>query len=529
MNIPFNTYYFRIQNVTLTIWNLCVLFFLASTAFTQWPGLHHDSALYTTPIIKSATLGIWEFDSLILSLMTFGSSIFSMHGQLYQFVFGKVLCIKDYESLFRWTAAFNFLTYTVYLVFGWKIFSRNFPRAGGWLASGMAAVTALACLYLQGRPEYLLPLLMIVPFAMREWSVTAAFAKSSAYVVLGLTVVLSPIPGLLCLMGTIAWIGLRHNNNLIHELLLCGTLSISAALIVLLLACPVPPWQWAHNTIGFSDSASGFFDRIKMQLNMGLFRSPALLEMPLWNVFSLGAFGILALSLVRQQLWWLALVYVMALLFVLIPKTQIYSYFGFMPVIMLALLGREAALLRLPERLRLLPDALVSTFALCGIAGLLRAMLLAVLFCSEGVSFEQTRATVRQLESTLNNNREKIGFIWLARPSFVAFSTAEKFLMAITINVLEEGRHDPFLDPYEARYNSKVRYILLPQLGHVAEPPPTLNEGMFVLETNGWTKRRASFLGLKLGGAMPGYQFALYTRKKDVPDRWIKIGGLDVQ
>jgi hypothetical protein len=142
-------------------------------------------------------------------------------------------------------------------------------------------------------------------------------------------------------------------------------------------------------------------------------------------------------------------------------------------------------------------------------------MLLAVLFCSEGVSFEQTRTTVRQLESTLNNDQEKIGFIWLARPSFVAFSTAEKFLMAVTLNVLEEGRKDLLLDPYETKFNSKVRYILLPQLGHVAEPPPTLNEGMFVLETNGWTKRRARFLGLKLGGAMPGYQFALYSRKED--------------
>ena len=37
---------------------------------------------------------------------------------------------------------------------------------------------------------------------------------------------------------------------------------------------------------------------------------------------------------------------------------------------------------------------------------------------------------------------------------------------------------------------------------------------MFVLESNGWTKHRARFLGLKLGGAIPGYQFALYHRKE---------------
>lgn len=511
----FKTYNFRIQNVILTTWNLCVLIFLASTAFTQWPGLHHDSALYTTPIIKSAALGAWEFDAYIPGLLAFGGSSFNMHGQLYQFVFGKMLCIADYESLFRWTAAFNVLTYTVYLALGWKIFRRSYPRVGGWIASGMAAVTALACLYLQGRPEYLLPLLMIVPFIMREWRVTATFAKSAAYVVLGLTVVLSPIPGVLCLMGITAWIALRHGNKMIHEIILCGTLSISAALAVLLLASPTNPWQWVHNTMAAGDSATGFFDSINIPLNMGLFRSPALLDMPLWNVFSLGAFGVLALSLVRQRLWWLALVYVAALLFVLIPKTLIYSYFGFMPIIMFALLGREATLLRLPAKLLRLPLVLVSSFSLCGTAGLLRAMLLAVLFCSEGVSFEQTRATVRQLESTLNNDQEKIGFIWLARPSFVAFSTAEKFLMAITLNVLEEGRKDLLLDPYETKFNSKVRHILLPQLGHVAEPPPTLNEGMFVLETNGWTKRRARFLGLKLGGAMPGYQFALYSRKED--------------
>jgi len=198
----------------------------------------------------------------------------------------------------------------------------------------------------------------------------------------------------------------------------------------------------------------------------------------------------------------------------MIPKTLIYSYFGFMPVIMLALVGREAGLLALPGKLRRLPVMLASFFALCGAAGLFRAMLLAILFSREGVSFEQTRGTVRQLESTLDNKHERIGFIWLSRPSFVAFSTAENFLVTITVNVLEDKK-DPDLDAYEAKSQHKVRYVLLPQLGHVAEPPPTLNEGMFVLESNGWTKRRARVLGLKLGGALPGYQFALYRRKED--------------
>lgn len=503
----------KILNLILAVWNLCVLFCLASTAFTQWPGLHHDSALYTTPIINSAALGLWEFDAYVPGLVQLGGGSFDMHGQLYQFVFGKMLSCASYESLFRWTAGLNILTYTVYLALGWKSFRLHFPRSGPWLATGMAAVTALACLYLQGRPEHLLPLLMVVPFLMREWPVTAPFAKLAAYVIQGLTIVLSPIPGVLCFMGVMAWIAIGYRNQWIREIMLCGTLSCSSALAVLVVTCPVNPWQWVQNTIVAGGNATGLPFTV-IPSNLGLFNSAALLELPLWNVFSLGAFGLLALSLVRQRFWWVALVYAVALMFFMIPKTLIYSYFGFMPVIMLALVGREAGLLALPVKLRRLPVMLVSSFGFCGVAGLFRAMLLAILFSREGVSFDQTRAVVRQLEGTLDNNREKIGFIWLARPSFVAFSRPKQFLVTITVNVLEDKK-DPDLDAYEAKFHRKVRYVLLPQLGHVAEPPPTLNEGMFVLESNGWTKRRARFLGLKLGGAMPGYQFALYRRKDD--------------
>ncbi len=347
---------------------------------------------------------------------------------------------------------------------------------------------------------------------MREWRVTAAYARWAAYIALGLTVVLSPIPGMLCLMGIVAWIALRRGDKLLHEIILCGTLSLSSALAILLVASPVNPWQWVQNTIATGASATGFFGT-DIPVDMGVFRLPELLDLPLWNVFSLGAFGVLGMALVRQRLWWLALIYVVALIFILMPKTLIYSYFGFMPIIMLSLLSREADVLILPERLRRLPVILVCSFAFCGVAGLFRGMLLAVLFIHDGGSFEQTRAALRQLESTLNNN-EEIGYNWLARPSFVVFSTAEKFPVAITLN-LGDGKKDPYLGPYETRFHRKVRYVVLSQLGHVAEPPPTLNEGMFVLEINDWSKRRARIFGLKLGGAMPGYQFALYSRKED--------------
>src|ERR1035441_1869445 len=324
----------------LAAWNLCVLVLLASTAFTQWPGLHHDSAFYTTPIIKSAALGLWEFDAYLPALVGHhGNGSFNFHGQLYQFVFGKVLRCASYESLFRWTAALNVLTYIAYLALGWKSFRLYFPRLGPWLATGMAAVAALACLYLQGRPEHLLPLLMSVPFLMHEWRVTAPFAKSAAYVGLGLTIVLSPIPGVLCLMGVVAWVAMGHPDKWIHEIFWGGIFSGSTALAVSLVACPVNPWQWVHNTLaagqqvrdmlvaGQSPTGIGF-----KSVNLRVFGEPALLDLPLWNVFCLGAFGVLALSLFRQRLWWLAIAN-MAVIVKLMPMLQIYSFFGFMPVI----------------------------------------------------------------------------------------------------------------------------------------------------------------------------------------------------
>lgn len=504
----------KIQIIVLLIWHLCVLFFLASTAFTQWPGLHHDCALYTTPVIKSAALGQWEFDGFLSALVEHESRSFNMHGQLYQFIFAKLLRCASYEALFCWTAALNVLTYLIYLTLGMKLCRPRFPRLGPWLVSGMAAVTALACLYLQGRPECLLPMLMAIPFALREWRITQKYAKWSAYVVLGLTVVLSPIPGVFCLLGVVAWMALRHGNAMIREIVYCGVASSLTAVLVLLVASPVNPHEWVLNTISDGNSATGFFERFGLPANLGVFRDLTLLDLPLWNVFCLGAFAMLAFALIRRRRWCLALVYAVIFIFVLMPKTLIYSYFGFMPILMLALSGRDADLLDFPEGLGRLPVALSSFFGVWGGAGLFRAMLLAVLFSSGGVSFSQTRAAIRQLETGLHDPREKIGFIWLARPSFMAFSTADNFHMALTLNVLEKGRKDPLLEPYEQKFDSKIRYVILPQLGHVTEAPPTLNEGMFLLERNGWSTQRARFCGLKLGGAMPGYQFALYARRE---------------
>ncbi|MGH8526767.1 MAG: hypothetical protein ACREXY_21925, partial [Gammaproteobacteria bacterium] len=188
----------------------------------------------------------------------------------------------------------------------------------------------------------------------------------------------------------------------------------------------------------------------------------------------------------------------------------IYSYFGFMAIVMVALLDRQSALLHLPARLRRLPFALAIGFGLLGVAGVARAALAAVLFERDGVSFAETRRKVRELENTLRDG-EQIGFVWLARPSFVAFSRAHSFLAAVSVAPREDSR-DPFLDVYEQRFRKRVRYLLLPQLGHVASAPPTLNAGTFLRVDNSWTSNRARLFGFKLGGATPGYQFALYRR-----------------
>lgn len=486
------------------LWNAAVLLLLLSAALTLYPGLHHDSALYATPIVNLAARGVWEIESFVPSLISTSGEQFTRHGQLYQYLLGRIFHCTSYQRLLIACSLLNAITFLATLLVSHRVLRTRPPLTRLLLSSGIAAMAALYTLWVQGRPEHLVPLLMLAPFAAQEWQRTRPHARLIGYAALGLVVVTSPLTGVLCCLGVIGWIGLRHGHRLVREVATCAAVSLLTALTVLAIACPVPPWQWVRNTTQASTGTPS---------NLGAFFTHLTDNMPLWNLIILGSSALLLIALARRRLAWLALL-LLAVFVSLLWKLQVYVLAGFVPAIMLALVsphGRSA--LGLPRLLAAAPTWIVTLTSLTSLATLVKTALIAIVFSQQGVTFAKTAADVQALQATLAKD-ERIGFFWLARPSFVAFGHPGQGLLSIEPDVLQQ-KPDTYLLTYEQQHQCKVRYLLLPQHGYLIPPPPppaTLAGGTFTLINNGWIPHAPTLWGQRVSDSVPGYQFALYRR-----------------
>ena len=478
------------------VWNACVLAFLLSTGITCWPGLHHDAGLYTTPIVNSAARGVWELECYTPAVMSDLGTSFNRHGMLYQWVFAKVLRCSSYERIIEWSSALTAFSFLFTLGLSWRILHRENAVTAPWFASGIAAMTALFGLWVQGRPEHLIPLLMLLPVIANEWGVTRSWSRHVGYAVLGLVIVTSPLPGVLCCLGTVAWIALQHRQHLVKELIICAALSLASAVLVLLVSCPVSPWQWVLNTVHSTNGTPS---------NLGAFVTPLPDELPYWNVLVLMSMFVLAVGLCTRGLWWLALI-LGGVFYAFLWKLQVYVLACFVPAMMLALVSPQARLLSLPACLQRTAMVLVAFVSFTSARTLIKQGLVAVVFCQSGASFAQTRSAIADLQHTLAPN-ERIGFMWLARPSFVVFGQPGKGFISVEPEVLK-NTPDPLLAAYEAKHHVQVRYVLVPQHGYMLPPPPPpaqIGGGRFVLVRDGWDRQQTI-----VTDALPGYQFALY-------------------
>jgi len=484
-------------------WNLCVLALLVATGITCYPGLHHDCALYSTPAVNAAARGVWEVESYLPAVTSNLGATFNRHGQLYQWLMGKIFHAASFRKFMTWATVLTIMTFLSTLVLAWRMIGKGRPTHAPWLASGIAAMTALFCLWVQGRPEHLIPLLMLAPFAAHEWTVTRPWARWIGYAVLGLVVVTSPLPGVLCCLGVIAWIALHHRERLVSEVAKCAMVSISAATVVLLLASPVSPWQWALNSLSCTQGTPS---------NLGAFVTHLPDEMPFWNLVVIAAVLMLGAALVRGGLWWLG-VLLGGVFYALLWKFQVYVLACFVPVLMLALVSAESRCLRLHAWLYRAAWVVVALASLASGRTLVLQALLVAAACQEGVTFAQTQTAVSELGAKLEPN-EKLGFMWLARPSFVVFGQPGSGLISVEPEVLK-NEPDLILQRYEATHHCRVRFVLVPQHGYAlpAPPPPrVIGGGRFVLAKDGWDTRPLKLSTTTIAEHMPGYQFALYER-----------------
>jgi hypothetical protein len=130
-----------------------------------------------------------------------------------------------------------------------------------------------------------------------------------------------------------------------------------------------------------------------------------------------------------------------------------------------------------------------------------------------GVSFDEAKLSLGGLGSSSPNNHDSIAFMWLSRPSFIVFNSLSTPLVTAEPSLFE-GDGDNLLIEYQAKFDKNVRFLVMPQVGHIDSPLESIDLENFEyrLVHNGWISQRARFMGIKLGGSMPGYQYCLYEK-----------------
>ena len=68
---------------------------------------------------------------------------------------------------------------------------------------------------------------------------------------------------------------------------------------------------------------------------------------------------------------------------------------------------------------------------------------------------------------------------------------------------------------YEKQSGMIIKYIVLPQQDHLKDPPLTISKSgiNYILIRNKWSNQKAKLGWTRLGGYIPGYQYALYKLK----------------
>ena len=475
----------------------------------KWPGLHHDSVLYATPIINLATGNGWRFDSYAFTFINRPSDEYSFHGVLYPIIFGLLLKISNYENLLLWSSIFNAIAFIVYTFLFYRALTTKFPVWGLLIATIFGAMAGLISQELQGRPEHLAPLLIAIPLLMREFNITREYFRYYCYIIAGLLFILSPLPAAIYGMGLIFWLSLYHRKKLWKELLLAGIISLGSSGLIITVFCSFSPLTWLNNVFFAGNSPllpTDFWRLTTTDISLTS-------TYPAYNFFVIIVVLLVVKTLLQRKLFVILIIWLL-LGFYLMPKVQPYGYTPFFPLLLLMICGKEQNWITQNEKIKNWITYIGTGFTGIYFLVLIRLTIMLIIYWQQGTSFVQAKVNLQQFSEKLNPSNERIGYYWLNRPSFIAFGSVNQPLISVESGVLMENNEDTILTTYEKKFNKKIVYIIIPQLGHISNLPETINNSQFKLVYNGWTNKRAKFMGIKLGGAVPGYQFALYKRVK---------------
>jgi hypothetical protein len=484
-----------------------------------WPGLHWDAALFVTPVINVASGKGWIFGGNPGTLATKETLAYSCHGVIHVLVFGSLLVCDTWEKLLLWCGIVNAATFAAWTC----LFRRSLRRgghAGHVLPIGLGLMAGVIAMGLQGRPEHLAPLLISMPLLLRELGIPARIYQFVTYTLAGVLFTLSPATGVLFGMGLVFWLSFKHerddNRRFWGELTVAGTTAVITSALILTVLCPFSIIEWAKGTFSWSAGASDFSGHI-FRIQRDAITGTSMLA-PLWGPCVLAATMLVIFILLRRGKF-AGLILFVALALYCQPRLTDYGYVGFFPCILLFLISRAPSsrlALACPKQQRVL-------LRLCTALGCLYALVfartagLSWLHVQHGPSMADTRAQLASLgamayldhpvATTFNN---------LSRPSFIVFGDAsERYVAAMP------QRHADWVDlallAYIDKFHRPVEFFIYPQVEIQPAPEHVLvGREPCKLVYNGWTMQCPRLFGFDLGGAMPGYQFALYRSTRSI-------------
>jgi hypothetical protein len=480
----------------------------------HWPGLNCDAVLFVTVPVNEASGRGHNYAVFSFTYLVSHDWSFRAHGQLYQAVLATLMSEGNMMALLDAVGTINIITVILFALHAF-VRCRYVVGFGPWSTTAITSLGTLALaavlVWLQGRPEHLVPLLVTLG-GLGRLIITNPWGRLVVSgVELGLIGATSPLPGILAASTWVLLFALERDRlgRLAVRTALLGLCAALAWYVTICLIYPYDVLQLIVNTAngGLGKPITGRRFLARFWLFYG--------DFPLIGLLFVAAAGWGMWVFLRTSFSWLqrALIVVLALHLAMwvyragiVYPPLLYNLIGFYPVVYLGLverLWRSDVQIAMPAIVRRSLACVALVGAIGTSCGFARQTLLLESYRTEGVSLTEARQRARQEFSRLSSN-ERVGIQGTLPPSLVVLDDPDWHLLS-------------FLDPADSEFMETekklgIRFATALRLQLEDSDPPE-RWGPFVLRKDYFVRGRPTLWGMPLDHRIPGYQFAIYDRE----------------
>ncbi len=512
------------RNISFLIFGLIALassLFFIYLGWVGWPGLHWDAALYGPPVINVASGKGWIFGSYGPQVTMRPTVAYNFHGILHVFIYGVLFRADTWSRYILAQSIVNSFTFFAYaLAYAYILVRACGVKLYCFIAALLlSSVAGVICIGLQGRPEQMAPLVLLLPLASFLFISRRRFLVIALGISLGVLVTLSPLISVFFSVFTLFYLcGSNTGGSL--ALLRTSVAYLATGFIVsvmlIWILSPVSPLEWYLNVFGVSQATVNFEGLL---LRLRGYRFGFTLIAPFWNILVLFllTFGGVWLWRSKRSIASMLLFTLSAAFFN--EKMCDYSWSCFIPFALgLYLLeySSRSSLRSSGSSLRLINVALLllsATYVLVLASYVTTAMSVPLVELSAAEA--QRRFNISPAGQALASGSSAVGFPSLTTPSMVILGDASaKF---VSFNPSLDPSSDKALAGYEAKTGLQVEWMVYPQTMTKVnvDPPESVYVGPdeFILVDSGWVSPRPADHRLKPISLTNRNNFAIYRRQ----------------